>query len=125
MSNSFFDVHLFDGNWVHNITTRFTREEKCILFDWILFQINELSVKSMGLELVIQKTQQYDNFDQKNNVYADDVLVEICSKLIKLKNEDRVDILKLLIEQMNDMYILGQCPQGRTTRLFQLYNSME
>ena len=130
MSNpsSFIDVHTFDGSLSHNIKNRFTLEEKCVMFNWLIVQINTISSLDCdsitGLKLVIENTQ-HSNFDSKNNVYADDILVEICAKLIDVKENERISILKNIAEQMSDMYRLGQCPQGRTTRLIQIYNAME
>ena len=55
------------------------------------------------------------NFDTANKIDCTDVL---CSILIRKMS--RV-ILNLLEEQLKDNYNLGRCPQGRSTRLLQIY----
>ena len=39
---------------------------------------------------------------------------------IKDNIPDHVEMIKLLDEQLNDCYNLGQCPQGRSIRLIQI-----
>ena len=124
--SSFIDVHVFDGSWSHNITTKFNLEEKNVIFDWLIKQIGEnVDYNAIGgLKLVIGDTQQYPNFDPRNNIYADDILAEICVMLVEMNENDRNDVLKNILEQMSDMYLLGRCPQGRSTRLIQIYKSL-
>lgn len=117
------DVHYYDSQWKHNIITRFNINTKFKLFKWLYLHSIKLNTTEngiKGLELIINNTQKFQNYDNANNVYADDILAEICVIIIKTKNKLIID---LLLEQMNDMYNTGQCPQGRTTRLYQLYNS--
>ncbi len=117
------DVHYYDAQWKHNINTRFNIANKFKLFKWLYnncIKLNKTENGIKGLELVINDTQKYPNLDNANKIYADDILAEICIHLMKTKNKIIID---LLLEQMNDMYNTGQCPQGRTTRLFQIYNT--
>ena len=86
--------------------------------------MKDLGVESdslQGLILIVENTQGSSNFDPVNNIYADDLLVEICKKISN--SSETHDILVNIAEQLGDMYNLGQCPQGRTTRLYQLYLS--
>ena len=130
--SSFIDVHNFDGSWTHDITTKFTLQEKLILFQWLLKSLSKLKIIKptnqhdylKGVKLVIDNIQQEPNYDSINLVYADDILAEICSKLINLPEIKRIDTLLNLEEQMSDMNCLGQCPSGRTTRLIQLYKCL-
>ena len=126
MSN-FIDVHTFDGKWNHDITTKHNLEYKEKIFNVLLEEVKKIGTDDSikGLTLVIENTQKQPNYDCSNKLFADDILVEICIKLSAIDNEDhRNDILRLLSEQMCDMYKLGQCPQGRTTRLIQVWNSI-
>lgn len=141
----FRDVHVYDGKWSHDIKTEVSIQEKCELFNSLYQEIktigNGVDVSSAlkGLVLVVENTQRPSNFDPANNIYADDILVEICKmitidKLVTTKvgtsldesrpelSEKMYDSLMNVAEQLGDMYNLGQCPQGRSTRLIQIYN---
>jgi hypothetical protein len=61
------------------------------------------------------------NLDSTNQKTADDLLVLLAKHVLE---KDR-DILPLVEEQLQDMVELGQCAQGRTTRLWQLYKALE
>jgi methyltransferase-like protein len=56
-------------------------------------------------------------YDPSNKIYVFDLLYiveDLCRKY-----EDCSDIIKVLVEQLEDMST-GLCPQGRTTRLYQI-----
>lgn len=125
--SSFIDVHVFDGSWSHDITTKLSNIEKYTLFDWLICCLKSRGVSCdsdtiKGIKLVYENIQQHPNFDPRNSVYADDILSEICVRLVKIPESERGDTFDNISEQMADMYKLGQCPQGRTTRLIQIYN---
>ncbi len=63
--------------------------------------------------LILNSIQQPGNYDNTNNVYADDLLMYLCT----LNLNDMIDIIT---EQLADVVISGRCPQGRCTRLIQL-----
>lgn len=134
----FIDVHEFDGKWNFVPKQNYTRQEKIKEFEHLLelFKIhrinNQYSVCHKGIHLISNNIQLPDNYDSKNKVYADDILMEICMKIKGLqldsvinKNEIIKDILSLIDEQVSDMYRLGQCSQGRSTRLYQIYLTLE
>lgn len=137
MSNSeaFKNVHEFDGHWEHNVTTRFTLQEKVIFFNWLisyaktvdenhLTRIDMISATN-GLKLVIENSQKTPNFDPVNKIFADDILAEICKILVDSDDiELRNHVVKNVLEQMSDMYKLGRCSQGKSTRLIQLYKTL-
>ena len=60
------------------------------------------------------KNKQGNN-DTSNNIDA----LNIFTWVISQKMSD--DVFKLLEEQLSDTTTRGPCPQGRTTRLFQIY----
>ncbi|MDD4930645.1 MAG: hypothetical protein PHG66_00630 [Candidatus Colwellbacteria bacterium] len=122
----YIDVHVYDGKWTHNIKTTTSLEDKCILFNRLYQNIKDLGVEStslQGLILVVENAQKPSNFDSTNNIYSDDILAEICKRMIDMSAEKQHDIIVNIAEQLSDMYKLGQCPQGRSTRLYQLYLS--
>ena len=124
--NSFIDVHTFDGRWKikKEVKSRITIEDKHKLLRWFLEKVENVTDDDgkKGLQLVINDTQNINNYDSKNLIYADDILGEIFLEL--LKKDDIEDYCKILLEQMRDMYLSGRCPQGRTTRLIQVYISL-
>ena len=125
-SSRYQNVHVYDGKWSHNIKTITSLEDKCILFNKLHQDMKDLgddSTSIKGLILVVENAQKPSNFDPSNNIYSDDILVEICKKMVSVSAEKHHDILVNIAEQLSDMYNLGQCPQGRSTRLYQLYLS--
>jgi hypothetical protein len=56
------------------------------------------------------------NYDPTNDLHADDLLYLIYEKVCIEENEEYE---RMLLEQLEDMQT-GLCPQGRTTRLFQV-----
>lgn len=126
--NSFIDVHVFDGKWTHDIQARFILSQKDVLFRWLRARLSRINIPLtaiQGVELVINNTGSSRNYDPINKVSADDILAEICWILVDREGrEDITDYLLLLSEQMSDMYRLGQCPQGRSLRLIQIYKSL-
>jgi len=63
------------------------------------------------------------NYDSSNNKHAEDIFTHIIA--LTAKSEDSTNILYTLSEQLADMAQLGRCPQGRCTRLLQIYLSMK
>lgn len=61
--------------------------------------------------------QGQGNYDNANNLYADQLLYA-CYLLLVNKNFDK-DLLVQLAIQLDEMSS-GMCPQGRTTRLYQV-----
>ena len=121
MSYNFIDVHTFDTKWKVDIKTRFPIEVKTKLFDWLN---NRIPDGKPGLNLIVVDTQKAGNFDHVHNCWADDILSEIIYKILKFDDQRQNDIINLLAEQLNDMFNTGQCPIGRTCRLYQLYLSI-
>lgn len=121
------DVHTFDGQWSHDITTKFSLKDKIVAFNILYNDVKKITHNindTSGLLLIMKDSQKISNYDSVNKLYADDILVEIFKKLIKLPKEDRIDMTKILIEQTQDMFNLGQCASGRVTRLFQIYKCL-
>ncbi len=114
MSTKFRDVHHYDGKLPIILEKIFTKDEKLDLIKLLVPKLTNPLAQTMiykiGKTIIDDGT---DNFDDQNNIDASDILANILSK-----NYD--EILELLEEQLIDMYNLGQCPQGRTTRLWQI-----
>ena len=64
------------------------------------------------------------NYDSINMMYADDLLYLCCQAIEgNIGGEDN-DVFDLLIHQLNEM-ASGMCPQGRTTRLYQIIAALD
>jgi hypothetical protein len=120
----FKDVHTFDEQYKHNIITKYNKEIKFKKFKKLLDDINDfkLTESTNGLQRVINDTETNFNFDMKNNLKADDILIEIIELLENGDKDVKLTVYTNLLEQMNDMLNLGQCQQGRINRLIQIYN---
>lgn len=65
------------------------------------------------------------NIDQTNHhADAKQLFVAVVHKISQLPEEDKILFIQLLEEQLEDMKNLGPCPQGRTIRLWQLFQSL-
>jgi hypothetical protein len=120
------NVHEFDGKWKCEIKPKYTREFKKKTFSYMLAFFNNHSLPGhSGLTLIKKGIGKSENYDPISKAAADDILIEICMKLLDIRDvKDRLDICRVIGEQMEDMYTTGQCPQGRTTRLYQIFSSL-
>jgi hypothetical protein len=115
VTSTFRDVHVYDYTYRDLEYTPIVLENKR---DWIEKLIpkmkNPLAVQ--GVSLILANMNQLNNFDTTNQKRAEDLLADI-AYIVLTKD---TDMLELLEEQLSDMYQLGQCAQGRVTRLWQL-----
>jgi len=115
---SFIDVHAFDYSYADHDheDVELTNQEK---HDWItqLTTIMQHPIARQGAHLISANIGNIANMDRTNDKSAEDILVLLAQHMIQ---KDR-SLLPMLEEQLIDMVQLGQCAQGRTTRLWQLY----
>lgn len=125
--NNLRDVHIFDRQWNLHIEIKYTLEQKKVLFDWVINKMVQISNSGIqGLMLVVNDAQKVENYDTTNGqIYADDILAEIVTITMMLKEDQQIDIIKLLSEQMMLMFHTGRCAVGRTARLTMIYLSIE
>lgn len=125
------DVHIFDGKIRNNhiIKNKFTNEQKIKMFEE-LYEVLQSDPAKKGLSL-IKNIGCKDNYDNTNDMYADDIMAEICDYIIKesyIEDEEKIKDLKSIIltidEQLSDMFLTGQCSQGKVIRLYQIYKSV-
>lgn len=112
-ASTFRDVHEYDYTyrqayhpvvkekevWIDRLRTRMTRP-----------------LAIAGLDLIRANQGGMGNLDTTNDKRAEDLLADLAKHIVETES----DLLELLEEQLEDMYSLGQCAQGRTTRLWQL-----
>ena len=117
-SNQFIDIHTFDYTYADKQLEelKLNDEEKV---EWIkkLMDCMKNPLAIEGSRLILSNIGMHANLDQTNQKRAEDLLV-LLSKHVLEKDSS---FLELLEEQLIDMVQLGQCAQGRTTRLWQLY----
>ena len=106
------NVHLFDGLWTANVA-QVASEVRNAAFEelWKLAEPRELRNCH-----IIAESDSAANYDGK--VDARDLLYALCM-LMQKRKDLMPDILDELEIQDSDMST-GLCPQGRTTRLYQI-----
>ena len=110
----FIDVHSYDGKLKMILKESFTNEEKKILIKKLICECQRVESHIMLTQILIDMiTQTQANYDNKNEIDATDILATILKK-------NYISLLPIIEEQLVDIYKLGQCAQGRTTRLIQL-----
>jgi len=124
-SSSFIDVHQFDytyqdrGYDLDPNVVELTNDEKR---QWIhqlrLRMSNATAIQ--GLVMIVANIGMLANEDTTNRKRAEDILVVLAKYVLQCDQS----FLSLIEEQLEDMVHLGQCAQGRTTRLWQLYASL-
>ena len=122
MSNSFINVHTFDGklNGIFTHSRKYTIEEKKESLTQLLQDISDPRAKQT-VAIMISDMDKPDsqNYQKENNVDASDVLMDI----LQMGND--ADIMTNLNEQLADVRSLGICPSGRVTRLLQLWSAFK
>jgi len=116
----FIDVHTFDYSYKeYDLTIDMTRDEK---EDWIRQLIPKMKrpIAIQGVHMILANIGNQANMDQTNQKTAEDILVKLTQHVIQCDES----FTELIEEQLEDMVQLGQCAQGRTTRLWQLYCSL-
>ena len=118
MSTHFINVHTFDGKLekYYNSKNKFSTEEKIKLFSEFRNSLKHPIAVNM-INVIIEDLNNNKNIDKSNNIDSSDILSQICLKIAE-KNE--ID-LSFIEEQLVDIFMLGSCPEGRTTRFLQIW----
>lgn len=119
-SSEFQNVHIYDTQ-LRNIFSpkNYSIEYKERLFEGLLTQLRNPHSKEM-VRLIYQDMRQPNggaNYDPANNIDASELLADILST-------NYTEVLTYLEEQLQDNSMLGRCPQGRSTRLIQIWRSL-
>lgn len=114
----FRDVHEYDYSYrsIEYTPKIVDIEEKKRLIEQLLLKIKS-PIAKQGIHLITSNIGNSINTDTTNLKNAEDILADLSHIILTTNNED---LLQLLEEQMIDMVQLGQCAQGRVTRLWQL-----
>jgi len=113
----------------YGITTRFSNEDKVRIIDSLLAviadraspEIRDFALRGVGI--IRQDTGQAPNWQGADQIFADDVLCEICDIISSITDEGIIDTtINSIGEQMKDMIVTnGLCSSGKCNRLFQIY----
>lgn len=130
------DVHVFDNSFreINIERGRISVEDKKKMFSELSELLDNNGKNGLNLiikDIAIDYNNATANFDSGNNKWADDILGEICSYIVKESfsdNKERIDDVKMIVsninEQLSDMFLTGQCASGRTIRFWQIYCSI-
>jgi hypothetical protein len=112
----FKDVHQFDYSYKDQpFLFDMAEDEKIKWIHAIKFRMTN-PIAQHGVDLILANINQNANYDVTNQKRAEDLLAAISKHIDTDQN-----LLPLIEEQLQDMVQLGQCAQGRTTRLWQIY----
>lgn len=129
-SNTFQDVHIHDGKlYKYDMDMTYTKIEKSIMITNLIELIKLFAIKELqqygikGLEIIRHDCGSGVNFLQTDNLYADDIAVNIERLLNQVDDKEvMITTVNMLSEQMMDMIITnGFCSSGRVVRLMNVY----
>lgn len=119
--SAFIDVHRFDYSYVdkkHEPVTE-TPEQRHHVIKHLMDRMTN-PIAKQGAHIILANIGNDANKDSTNQKTADDLLVLLAKHV-----EKDPSFLPMIEEQLQDMVQLGQCAQGRTTRLWQLYQALQ
>ena len=110
---SFQNVHQYDGTLINPVQISYNPDIKRVLLQQLLMILRNPVSRLMAEKILLENT-----VDRANQVSTSDLLADI------LVRRMTPDIFLLLEEQLADNWMLGQCPQGQSTRLLQIRNML-
>lgn len=120
------NVHEFDGKIPMRMNCRNAEQDtKKILDDAEFLKKMRLDAQIMANQILTENSDK--NVDRLNHeMDAKQLFLALLEKISKIPDRnDQQMFHQLLEEQLCDMKNLGPCPQGRTIRLWQLWQSLE
>ena len=128
--HNFRDIHYLDGKLhKYNIHTRYSVQLKNKIITNLMEIIHKRGNPNIrdfglkGLAIIRNDIGKHPNFSNPDNLLADDILCDIHDLLMEIKDNEVINTtINHICEQMHDMIQTnGYCPQGRCTRLFEVY----
>lgn len=115
-SAQFQDIHVYDYTYRDiPYQPKVTSDKKAWIEKLVVRLKNPSAIQ--GIQLILANMGTLNNMDTTNQKRAEDLLADLSYYIETTNNSDMIDLLE---EQMTDMFHLGQCAQGRVTRLWQL-----
>ena len=118
------DVHVFDGKLVP-IPIFLPEQKRSVATPNALRLLScqlLTNAARLAFDTIVAGT---GNHDSKNNYNAYELLVAVAHLFCLLPDGDKNAHLKMIDEQLSDMQTSGMCPQGRCTRLYQVYTALQ
>lgn len=117
------NVHVYDSLLKGQFNCdQINYDSKSQLFKMLQEKLTNPNAKA-NLNLIINSmNNKSGNYQIENNMDATDILSDILLSKVYQNNER--DMLPILEEQLADIS-MGQCPSGRTTRLFQVWKTLQ
>lgn len=119
------NVHEFDGKIPMKINSKYgDHDMKKIMNDAEFLKKMRHDAQWMAHQIMTGNSEK--NIDTLNHhMDARQMLIALLDKITQIKDQEDKELFHLLLEeQLSDMKNLGQCPQGRTIRLWQLLQSL-
>lgn len=116
------NIHNYDGGYRGMYTKEvFCPNSKRDMFAALTGQVSAMAGRVVAA--IHKDSQLSPNYDNTDDVFADDLLASLCWRLEKLDEPD--DMIRLLDEQFCDLVRTnGWCPQGRCTRVWQVLHCL-
>jgi hypothetical protein len=122
------ETHGYDGKWKTECIRVFNKMRRIPLpsFDACIQEISSCitmdkcdpKIKKHAYQtLTMMKDSPSENYDGRNGVSASDLLRMVW---YFVRTDTSLSQWRMFLEQMSDISSSGPCPQGRSTRLFQL-----
>lgn len=121
------NVHVYDGKLPIHDTRSYTEDEMKKIADDAQNVLSRMRVDArLMADKILQEGKEKNTDTLNNNADAKKLFVAVLERISSLTDkQDQTCFYDLLEEQLCDMKNLGPCPQGRTVRLWQLFQSLE
>lgn len=121
------NVHVYDGKLPIHDKMTYTDDEMKKIADDAQNVLTRMRVDArLMADKILLEGKEKNTDTLNNNADAKKLLVAVLERISSLTDkEDQTCFYGLLEEQLCDMKNLGPCPQGRTVRLWQLFQSLE
>jgi hypothetical protein len=120
-----YDMHLNQTivNYINNMNINFDDNDIENFLNIIIKEKGQNSPAVSGINLIINNSgENYDNINKLDSKKLLNFIISFYYSLDENKEEEKKTIYKIMIEQMEDMFLTGQCSQGRSIRLYQILN---
>ncbi len=118
------DTHTYDGKIFipdRKFNVDYKKDDKIAIIRSLSQHITIPTAHS-AINLIINDIDMPGNHSPPDNLYADIILINIITDRFFIDN--RTTLIGALQEQLSDIITSGQCAQGRTNRLMQIYLSL-
>lgn len=117
------NVHVYDSLLEGQFNCKqINNDSKLQLFKNLQGKLTNPYAKNNLILIINSMHSKSGNYQIENNMDATDILSDIL--LSKVYQDNEKDMLPILEEQLADIS-MGTCPSGRTTRLFQVWKTLQ